>query len=697
MDSLVRLGFFCMALFVGRELTATEEPIILTKRMHHLRIPGAREWSSFPERAESDRLTLYFVAKKANSDEWTLCLTQEDIKQSWTVQLNGNSIGTLPIDENRMKVYFAIDAGKVREGDNELSISQKSKTTTDDVRVGKICVLQQPRQLALRQATIRVSVRDKKSKEHCPSRITILNSAGSLQSVGGESNQHLAVRPGIVYTSSGIAEFGVPAGTYTIISARGFEYSIDKQMVNLEPGEEAEIDLTIARQVDTRGYVSCDPHVHTRTHSGHGDSTVKERMITLAAEGIELPIATDHNVHIDHHPFAIEANVRTYFTPVIGNEVTTPTAHFNIFPIHADARVPNHRSTSWDDTFREIFATPATKIAILNHGRDVHSGVTPLGPKLFNSASGTFQSGWNLQANGMELVNSSATQTDPIQLFHDWMSLLNFGHRITPVGSSDSHDVGRHFVGQARTYIRCDDSDPSKINVDEAVRSFLQGEVVVSYGLFVEMVVDGKHQSGQLASNLADQVTVQLRVTAPHWIQADQVSLFANGIEIKSEKIAFNSPEKESELEWKNVWTIDRPRHDVHLVAIATGPGIPDLHWKTAKPYLPKSPNWTPRVIGCSGAIWLDVDGDSKPTNARQYATQIVEDSAGDLKTMISNLRTYDKSVAIQVAELYRRDGGDLDSEQFRRTLQAGTTETRIGFQQYMRAWRDCEIAKSDQ
>ncbi len=38
-----------------------------------------------------------------------------------------------------------------------------------------------------------------------------------------------------------------------------------------------------------------------------------------------------------------------------------------------------------------------------------------------------------------------------MQLFHDWMELLNAGYQITPVGCSDSHDVGRHFVGQERT------------------------------------------------------------------------------------------------------------------------------------------------------------------------------------------------------------------------------------------------------
>ena len=35
-------------------------------------------------------------------------------------------------------------------------------------------------------------------------------------------------------------------------------------------------------------------------------------MITLAGEGIELPIATDHNVHVDHDPDARKMQVRRY-------------------------------------------------------------------------------------------------------------------------------------------------------------------------------------------------------------------------------------------------------------------------------------------------------------------------------------------------------------------------------------------------
>ena len=69
--------------------------------------------------------------------------------------------------------------------------------------------------------------------------------------------------------------------------------------------------------------VACDTHVHTFTYSGHGDATLNERLVTVAGEGIELPIATDHNLHINYAPLVNQLGLNKYYTPVIGNEVTT--------------------------------------------------------------------------------------------------------------------------------------------------------------------------------------------------------------------------------------------------------------------------------------------------------------------------------------------------------------------------------------
>ena len=142
-----------------------------------------------------------------------------------------------------------------------------------------------------------------------------------------------------------------------------------------------------------------------------------------------------------------------------------------------------------------------------------------------------------MRFNAMEVINSGATQTDPLRLFRDWMALLNRGYQVTPVGSSDSHDVARYIVGQGRTYIRCDDRDVAHLDVDAAVANFLQGRVLVSYGLLAELTVNGKYSSGELAAIAGDEVDVKVRVLGPHWTEATKLQLYANGQLIREEPI----------------------------------------------------------------------------------------------------------------------------------------------------------------
>ena len=500
-------------------------------------------------------------------------------------------------------------------------------------------------------------------------------------------------RPGIVYTANGRASFGLPPGKYRIFAGRGFEYSLANQQVQVKDGETAKILLTIDRAVPTEGYVACDTHVHTLTHSGHGDATVHERMVTIAAEGIELPIATDHNVQIDHAPFARAMNVADYFTPVIGNEVTTPVGHFNVFPIKPDARIPNHRSRDWKEIFASIYETPGVKIAILNHGRDLHGGTRPLGPQLFLDPVGANLEGWHLQANAMEIVNSGATQTDVLRLARDWMSMLNYGQRITPVGCSDSHDVGRHFVGQGRTYVRVADTDPGRIDVAQAVNNFTQGQVMVSYGLLAEILVNDKFSSGEFART-GKLTQVAVKVLAPEWIDATQVMLFANGQLIREAQVDPNtSNDLPSGTQWRGEWTIPTPAHDVHLVAIALGRGVDGLYWRTAKPYQPTSPEWTARTFACSGAVFLDADADGRWQSARDYGQRLAQRGT-PLNRILEMAQSYDQAIMMQAVHRYQVHGGNLLSAEDQATIAQTPPPTRNAVKRYLDGWRTSQQAR---
>ena len=54
-------------------------------------------------------------------------MRHRDLKQIWTIHLNGVEIGRLPQDENEMVTYWALPAAAVREGRNELRVTPPAR------------------------------------------------------------------------------------------------------------------------------------------------------------------------------------------------------------------------------------------------------------------------------------------------------------------------------------------------------------------------------------------------------------------------------------------------------------------------------------------------------------------------------------------------------------------------------------------
>ena len=561
-------------------------------------------------------------------------------------------MGRLPPDENDMVTFWAIPSDTLKEGENRLVVSSDDKAS-DDVFIGEVLLDDRPKAEVLGEARMQVTVTDGASGEALPCRLTVVDAKGALMTLGAASREGLAVRPGVIYTAQGKADFQLPAGTYTLYAGRGFEYDVASTALKLGPADSVERQLILHREVPTEGYVACDTHCHTLTLSGHGDATLAERMVTIAGEGIELPIATDHNVHADYEKRALAAEVRKYFTPVIGNEVTTPhLGHFNIFPIAADAKVVNAAAPSWPELFHEIHDCPHVAVIVLNHPRDVHGGYRPFGPEHHLSLVGENLEGMKLEANALEAVNSGALQSNVMRVYGDWFGLLNRGFRITPVGASDSHDVARYLVGQGRTYIRCDDRDPGAIDVSAACRNLAEGRALVSLGLLCDMTVNGRFGPGDLVA-ATNEVEVAVRVLGPSWSNATHVALFANGVMIREADIPEASRgSKEAGHKWKGLWRLPKFKHDVHLAAIATGPGVKEPYWRIPRPYQPSSPVWNSTSSAPPGAVWIDADDSGQFTPAFEYASRLVDDSVTDFDRLLSRLAAYDESVAAQTARL---------------------------------------------
>ena len=107
---------------------------------------------------------------------------------------------------------------------------------------------------------------------------------------------------------------------------------------------------------------------------------------------------------------------------------------------------------------------------------------------------------------------------------------------------------------------------------------------MVSYGLLTEIDVAGRGP-GELVRPRGE-LAVRIRVQGPGWTRAEQVALYVNGTPVREEAIPGGT---DAGLKWEATWRLAAPAHDVHVVAVATGPGVTAPYWPTAKPYQPTS------------------------------------------------------------------------------------------------------------
>jgi hypothetical protein len=411
------------------------------------------------------------------------------------------------------------------------------------------------------------------------------------------------------------------------------EWSLAHATVHVRPGSEETLELELTREVDTRGLIAADTHVHTVTFSGHGDATLEERMLTLAGEGVELAVATDHNHNTDYREPQQAMGVSEWFTAVTGNEVTTPIGHFNGFPLRPEDPIPVIAS-DWVTLVEGIRARGA-KVVILNHPHwpTVNSG--PFALRGLDPQSGARADHVHFTFDAMELVNTNTPEPDPFPLFEDWFGLLNRGERIVAIGSSDSHTVGAP-VGQGRTYVRSDAEDPAAIDVDAVASALLRGDVSISLGILADIEVAGAGMGATVRAKPGATLPVRVRVAAPGWIEPHTVSLFVNGRRVDRRTIEASGP--------TDVWvdlSAPLPDYDAHVVAIVIGAAVELPGWRTPDPY----------TLAATNPVWVDVDGGGFRA-PRLTAEKRLRRARGDAARIARLLRDADDVLGPQLLDL---------------------------------------------
>lgn len=629
----------------------------------HLGDTRVESWPAGTPDPVGRELRVKFDAR-ANRIEHCLLLRHHDVDNDWAIRVNGQDLGDLTRGKVFEQHLYLLPPGTLRNGENELVVAPRKKHN-DDILIGDVRLVTETQRdfLDLRPVVVRVT--EPGSGAALPARLTITDAGGALAEVYYASSPRTAVRPGVVYVADGMAEIELPPGAHKVFASRGFEWGVDVEEFEVRAAQSRtkplEIRLEIGREVSTPGYIAADTHIHTYTFSGHGDASLDERLITLAAEGVELAVATDHNHHTDYAPRQRELGFSDHYTSVVGNEVTTKNGHFNAFPFAADGKKPPHQVSDWVQLVQGM-RDHGAQVVILNHPRWPQIQTGPFGKKHFHldRTTGAFADGPKITFDAMELVNSTTTMRDPLYAFVDWFALLNHGDRIVAVGTSDSHTV-RDPVGQGRTYLVSATDDPAAIDVDAACRAFTAGTCSVSYGIFADVRVGEEFKMGDVAAITGERVRVDLRVASPSWVKPREAIVFLNGIRVAERAVpATDGP--------TDVWMqfeIDAPPQDAHLVCIVLGPHVAEAYWDTDQ--------GNDYTLAATNPVWLDVDGDGAWTSPRHHAEKLLATAGQDPVALADALQACDDAVAIQALALV------LEGDAERGAHRVAATAARLG------------------
>ena len=362
-----------------------------------------------------------------------------------------------------------------------------------------------------------------------PAKITVLKDDGGRSRLPARFGEPEA-RDGIWFlehSPHGRGVISLLPGAYTVHVSHGTESEIVTRRITITPGADAVLTAQLERTVDTRGWLASDTHLHSQLSSDSSD-TFAFKVAALAAEGIEIPVSTEHEALGDFGPAIIELDLGREMKGIVGSEVTTSNiGHFNAFPLEPDLSLPGRGRLEWfgmepGELFARIRGNPGDPIVQVNHPRWLGIG------GYFNAMGfGASQKPeLSFDFDTIEILNACDAASIDAQPIRDWMALLDLGERKVATGGSDSHHAGLGEVGYPRTYIKMPTDQPGDARIDDVRSAFRKGQVSVSCGPFIEMKVG--------AAEVGDEITVgasnvHVRVEAPSWMKVDKIEILANG------------------------------------------------------------------------------------------------------------------------------------------------------------------------
>jgi hypothetical protein len=416
------------------------------------------------------------------------------------------------------------------------------------------------------------------------------------------------------------------------VVTRGFEYSIHEQRISVASDVGASVRAGLVRMLDTSGWIGGDFHLHAAPSF---DSAVplEDRVISLAAEGVQFAVATDHNHVTDYTDAVRTAALESRLAVSSGIEVTTKNwGHFIAFPYGIDQAPPPFEGVDPGFIFSTIRENAPRSVIQVNHPRMEHiayfarlqvsestvaagDGPRPLESREqagndeseADARPGLGQLGRQLMApppgfsfdfDTIEVINGFELGKPEVMLRNiaDWFALLNIGFRYTAVGNSDSHTLVHQWAGYPRTYVKVETSDLAKLRPDEVASALLYGRAQISNGIFLDVTANKTAGPGDELVLGSNRLGLRVLARAAPWVSVDSAEVWVNGVK-RSETRKTAAPHAVNRIQWVTTldlnvdsWVVVAARGDVELGAQLPG--------AKGNPFCLTNP------------IFVDVDGD---------------------------------------------------------------------------------------
>lgn len=435
----------------------------------------------------------------------------------------------------------------------------------------------------------------------------------TIEGLAGTSTPDLGPRfrtrgGNVVYTATGQGSIPLAPGRYRVTASRGPEYALSVSELAVPEGGSAALDAELRRVVDSQGFACGDFHQHT-VGSSDAATTIRDRVISNVGEGVEIAVASDHNVVTDFATVIASLGVGRDLFSIQGNEVTTdtsprPVGHFNVFPVPRDAAAPG--GGAWDvfallapDLFALARADGADRVVQVNHPRATDNGFFALAgydPRTNRGRPGM----WAADFDAVEVFNSSRIERVPA-ILTDVYAMWNRGLTPAITGSSDTHSIIGEEPGFPRTCLAVGD-DPSTLTeqaIVDALKRTRNG--FVTNGPYPRFRVEGVDVGG-LARARAGRVTVEIEVQAAPWIDVRTIQLVVNGEPEEPVVIAPPAAAEPPVVRWRGTLR-PRLRRDAWIQLIVRGD-------RSLAPVVQHDPADGPLAL--TNPIWVDVDGNGR-------------------------------------------------------------------------------------